>query len=514
VPVEIQNTSLYRLEAPLALPVAAPEGALPKRGEVRATLTATLGDGLTGVRAWMREYPFGCLEQKTSKAVAARDQRAWEEIVEALPGQLDGQGLATFFPGMQHGSVALTAYVLSISDEAGWSLPADTRARMLKALEDFVAGKLDGASGIGLPGQASQTLRLAALEALARHGKATPALIGTVKPDPKLLSTAALMDWIGILKRVLKLANHETLFREATAALRARFTYTGQRLNLYDESRDNLWWMMASADTGAVRSLLGVLDLPEWRDDIAKLTSGLLARQSRGHWNTTTANAWGVLALEKHAALFEKVRPAGVSDAQLGKTTRQVDWKFFPNGATAYFPLPDKQDTLKLSHNGSGAPYATVAVTAAVPLKEARSRGYSIKRELIPIEQKLPGKWSRGDIARVRLTVTARDTMGWVVVRDPVPAGASILGTGLKRDSAILASGASDTGEAWPAWQERRADSFIGYYEYVPRGDFSTEYTIRLNNAGTFNLPPSRVEAMYAPEMHGEAPIADMTVEP
>ncbi len=27
------------------------------------------------------------------------------------------------------------------------------------------------------------------------------------------------------------------------------------------------------------------------------------------------------------------------------------------------------------------------------------------------------------------------------------------------------------------------------------------EYTVRLNNVGDFALPPSRVEAMYAPEM-------------
>ncbi|MBK6742938.1 MAG: alpha-2-macroglobulin [Hydrogenophilales bacterium] len=514
VPVQVQSTSLYRLEPSLALPVAAPESALPKRGEIRATLAATLGDGLTGVRAWMRQYPFGCLEQKTSKAIATRDARAWEEVVEALPGQIDAQGLATFFPGMERGSVALTAYILSISDEAGWALPVDSRARMEKALEEFVAGRIDGASGNGLPDQAATNLRLAALEALSRQGKATPALIGTVKPDVKKLATAALSDWIGILKRSPKLAKRDALLKEALAALRARYTYTGQRLNLADEARDNLWWMMASSDTGAVRSLLGVLDLPEWRDDIAKLTSGLLSRQSRGRWNTTTANAWGVLALERHAELFEKVHPTGTSRADLGKEARLVDWKAFPNGATASFPLPESPDTLKLNHDGAGAPYVTVAVTAAVPPRESKARGYSIKREVIAIEQKQPGKWSRGDIARIRLTVSARDAMGWVVLQDPVPAGASILGTGLKRDSAILSGGEASSGNAWPAWQERRFDSFVSYYEYVPRGDFTTEYTIRLNNAGTFNLPATRVEAMYAPEMYGEAPNADMTVAP
>jgi uncharacterized protein YfaS (alpha-2-macroglobulin family) len=38
------------------------------------------------------------------------------------------------------------------------------------------------------------------------------------------------------------------------------------------------------------------------------------------------------------------------------------------------------------------------------------------------------------------------------------------------------------------------------------------EYTVRLNNVGDFALPPSRVEAMYAPEMFGEYPNARVKV--
>jgi uncharacterized protein YfaS (alpha-2-macroglobulin family) len=37
---------------------------------------------------------------------------------------------------------------------------------------------------------------------------------------------------------------------------------------------------------------------------------------------------------------------------------------------------------------------------------------------------------------------------------------------------------------------------------------------VRLNNAGRFELPPTRVEAMYAPEMFGELPNGTVTVNP
>jgi uncharacterized protein YfaS (alpha-2-macroglobulin family) len=54
---------------------------------------------------------------------------------------------------------------------------------------------------------------------------------------------------------------------------------------------------------------------------------------------------------------------------------------------------------------------------------------------------------------------------------------------------------------------------YRAYYEFVPKGRFTVEYTMRLNNEGRFALPPTRVEAMYAPEMFGEVPNAGVTVQ-
>jgi uncharacterized protein YfaS (alpha-2-macroglobulin family) len=40
------------------------------------------------------------------------------------------------------------------------------------------------------------------------------------------------------------------------------------------------------------------------------------------------------------------------------------------------------------------------------------------------------------------------------------------------------------------------------------------EYTLRLNSVGRFALPPTRIEAMYAPESFGELPNAAIDVTP
>jgi uncharacterized protein YfaS (alpha-2-macroglobulin family) len=130
-----------------------------------------------------------------------------------------------------------------------------------------------------------------------------------------------------------------------------------------------------------------------------------------------------------------------------------------------------------------------------------------------PVDQQVAGRWTRGDVARVRLELEAQSDMAWVAVEDPIPGGATIMGGGLGGQSALLTREERRDGYAWLAFEERRFDSFRAYYRYVPKGRWVVEYTVRLNNPGRFLLPATRVEAMYAPEMFGESPNAPVEVE-
>jgi hypothetical protein len=167
-----------------------------------------------------------------------------------------------------------------------------------------------------------------------------------------------------------------------------------------------------------------------------------------------------------------------------------------------------------VAHQGQGRPWVTLSSQAAIPLKAPLNAGYSITREVTPVSQAQPGAWHRGDVMRVKLSVDAQTDMGWVALLDPIPAGATILGTGLGGDSALLTTGEQKKGWVWPAYEERTHDSFRAYYRFVPKGQFSVEYTVRLNNEGRFNLPAARVEAMYAPDLFGETPVPGVEVKP
>ena len=162
----------------------------------------------------------------------------------------------------------------------------------------------------------------------------------------------------------------------------------------------------------------------------------------------------------------------------------------------------------------SVAKYRAGSVPAVYSPRAARRAAVLTPEVTARAQQLFAAGWSRGDVARVHLEVEAQADMTWVVVDDPIPAGSTVLGRGLGGDSTLLAQGEKKQGTVWPAFEERTFEGFRAYYRYVPKGKFIVEYSVRLNNPGEFNLPATRVEAMYAPEMFGELPNADWTVLP
>jgi uncharacterized protein YfaS (alpha-2-macroglobulin family) len=512
VPVSTFQATLTQLEKEYHLAIERPLEAIPGRGGVNVTFKPKIAEGLNGIIDYMRNYPYTCMEQKVSVAIALRDEKLWKEVVSQLPTCLDSEGLIKYFPSMGEGSPTLTSYVIAVAHEAGWSIPDEVKERMETGLRKYVEGSI-----IRYPRFVTADLnlrKLSALEALSRNGRMEAKLLSTISIEPNLWPTSAVIDWINILLNVTTLSNQKEYLKEAEQILRSRIHFQGTTMNFSTERSDRLWWLMVSTDVNAVRAVLSLIRLDRWKEDMPRLVQGALARQIRGRWDLTVANAWGVLAIEKFSKAFETDPVSGTSRATLSAQTRTVDWSGSPKGRTLSYPWPAKREELSVSHQGSGRPWVTIQSLAAVPLKEPFFSGFKIKKSILPMEQKQKDRWSKGDIVRVRLELESQADQTWVVVNDPIPAGVTLLGKGLGRDSEILTQGEERKGRAWPAFEERSFEAFRSYYEYVPKGNWMVEYTIRLNQSGIFQLPATRVEALYFPEMFGEIPNKTMEVQP
>ncbi len=318
----------------------------------------------------------------------------------------------------------------------------------------------------------------------------------------------SLLDWITALIKTP--GADPAMLGRAEAELRNRIAYEGSRFDFVD-SANAPWWMMNSGDEMANRAIAVLIGRPGWRDELPRLIVGAALRQQRGHWDTTTANAWGVVSARRFASLYPPGAISGTTSASLFSLTRTARWPS-STGTTLRFPLPAAPAPLRLSHAGPG-PWAQVQLSAAVPMKQPFFAGYRISREVSFLQRRDPKKITRGDVLKIRLTVDAGAERNWVVINDPIPAGATIVGD-LGGQSAALAAQASGGEGVQPSYVERGQDGWRGYFEWVPRGRFTVEYAVRLNAVGRFQLPPTRVQAMYSPEIRAALPNKLVSVFP
>ncbi len=504
VNVRVVQATLTQVKDTLKMDVERPADAEPDRGGVAVTLRPRLAEGLDGIIDYMRRYPYVCLEQKTSRAVALHDREMWKDLMTQLPAYLDTDGLAKYFPLMTRGSDVLTSYLLSISSASGYEIPQNVRARMIRGLKGFVEGKVVRRSALQT---ADLSIRkMAAVAALARHGQASAQLLTTIDIEPNLWPTSAVLDWMDVLRRMPGIADGQGKLDRAAQILRSRLNLQGTTMGLSTERSDQLWWLMVSTDLNLARTLIATMETGTWGEDVPRIARGLVQRMKRGRFDTTTANAWGVLALRKFSRKYESAAVKGTSSVALGGRQDSFSWADNAKGSNLMLPWPGKRSVLAIDHRGEGRPWASVQSLAAVPLRTPLSSGYTIKKTITEVERKAPGVWTRGDVMRVRLEIDARSDMTWVVVSDPIPSGAAILGSGLGQDSTLLSRQGRERGWVWEAYRERSFEALRVYYEFVPRGKWTVEYSVRLNNDGVFRLPETRVEALYAPEMFGEIP--------
>lgn len=499
VPIEVWAATLAQVGPGSQIMIQPPAGALAGRGTVDIRLSDTLAPPLEGVRAWMAAYPYTCFEQRLSKAVATSDAGAWNALAGEMPTYQASDGLLRYFPSESlTGSEALSAYVLALTSEAGLTIPEGPRAKLIEGLKAVLDGRVRNESYGDVRLQ-----KTAIFAALARAGAATPAMLGQIGLTPAEMPTGLLADHIAALDKVPGLANAPALKSQAEDVLRTRLVYEGTRVDLSDASNVP-WWMMSSGDESAIKALVAVLGRPGWQDDAPKLMVGVASRQSRGRWDTTPANAWGAVAVRKFAGLYPATAITGSTNLSLGARSIAKGWPLAYDARAVSFALPAGPTPLRLAQTGGAGPWALVQVSAAVPLTRPLNAGYRLTRKVDVVQARVPGKLTRGDVVRVTLTVEASAERNWVVINDPVPGGATVLGN-LGGQSQTLQQGGTSTGSQ-PSYVERGKDSWRAYFGWLPRGTHTVNYTMRLNAAGRFGMPPSRVEAMYAPAIRAQLP--------
>ncbi|MFN8532601.1 MAG: Ig-like domain-containing protein [Dehalococcoidia bacterium] len=246
----------------------------------------------------------------------------------------------------------------------------------------------------------------------------------------------------------------------------------------------------------------------------------LMVERRSGWWGTTfdTAAALGALAsYSVHQgdwqADFRYI--VGLNGRQIGQGNVSQDAPLARSLVVQVRDLLlDAPNRLVLQRDANGLPGSTGRLYYTATLRTfrpgdqiaPRTEGIAVAREYLPAEVSATttirsGKV--GDLIRVRLTIVAQSDLDYLVVEDPLFAGAEAVNPTLATTSIF------DRTSPRQDWRfsniDIRDDKVALFARSLPRGTYEFTYLVRLSSAGRFAAQPARASLMYFPEIWGRS---------
>jgi uncharacterized protein YfaS (alpha-2-macroglobulin family) len=262
----------------------------------------------------------------------------------------------------------------------------------------------------------------------------------------------------------------------------------------------------------------------------------LMSARTADAWETTQETAWSVMALsawmlasgERGAdyayvvSLNDRALGEGAVDAGSLSETRMLQ-------ADVSALLRDAANTLVFSTTGgAGTLYYTAALNLRLPVDQVQpvDRGIILQRQYVRQDAPDGGPIQSaavGENVQVRLTIIVPDTLHYVVIEDPIPAGTDAVNPELLTSQQIGTQpsfGPSDDplSQGWGWWWfssiEFRDEKVVLYASTLPAGTYEFVYTLRAGLPGVYNVIPATGQEFYFPEVYGRSAGAVFTITP
>jgi alpha-2-macroglobulin len=389
----------------------------------------TSSSALAGLQAGITnlvEYPYGCLEQRTSrlKVLMALKALGDQYSIAALPKakmdavirtELDGlrnfqtyEGGLSYWPGDDRADVYLTSRTLVLlldAKDQGLAIPAGLTNDLTRFLQEQMANVERDSSTIDSTEGESDDARLARLgsslwwnraEALFALARAGAPEAGVVKSLYRKRTELSQREQLALLRAMLEAGvtgeMPQTLYTEIRNGLRMeadRASLDGER---YSEVPCWCNAYLYADDTHLTAELLKIVVRADADDPLAgKLARELLARRNNGTWMNTHEDGYALTALVDYAKIAENVSPDLTLAVSAG-TASVVNQRW--NGRSlktetvkvGFDKLPSGEVPLTFAATGSGKVSYAARLTYAKPLSslKALDRGFSVVRSYTP----------------------------------------------------------------------------------------------------------------------------------
>lgn len=507
--------------------------------EVEPSLVA----GLSGALAYLRDYPYACVEQTVSRFYP--ELALWQALSSRLPAadqtlvvQRASQALQRLYAeqnldggwGWWHGqnsSPVLTAYVLQGLAEARAAdllVAQDVVDRSVAFLQDWLKMRK---SEPGTPADLEATVLLALAEVGVGDVGRTSALYER-RDDLSLSALAELA-----LTMTLLLPKQESRLQMLVNELDATAVLSAAGAQWHEEQPGG--WRFGSDVRTTALVLRALLRLAPDSELIPMAVRWLMTSRREGAWYTTQENAWAVIALAEYAAGLGVAEPVEAYAVDLdGNEICAGPVDSASTAANCALPAsaltPGEPSRLRFAtEGGEETAYYSAYLRAHLPADkvDAVSRGIAVTRSyaLMDTPDKLITGARVNDVILVRLTVVAERDLHYLVLEDPFPAGCEPIDTSLATTSMAapwptmerVVSSLSGEGEwgwcwKWADHTELRDDRAALFAEYLPAGTYEYVYALRCTTPGAYLALPAEAYEMYFPDTFGRSEGARMVI--
>jgi hypothetical protein len=187
--------------------------------------------------------------------------------------------------------------------------------------------------------------------------------------------------------------------------------------------------------------------------------------------------------------------------------------------------LADSVNTLVLTRgSGPGALYYDAYLEYTLPAASVTplDQGIIVSRQYFqPGKPKTPiTQAQRNDLVQVRLTVVVPNSLHYVVIDDPLPAGLEAIDASLQTSQQVPDAYTSQDYDLygwgwWYFYYKQIYDSkVVMSADYLPSGTYVMTYMARASCVGSFNVLPVSASEFYYPDVAGRSAGSTFVVKP
>lgn len=518
-----------------------PADVVPGFGGLRVDLSSTLMVGLAEGAQYLIEYPYGCAEQRSSRALGlmltadlgeafnlpgidpAKERETVQTTLTELQKFQCGDGGFAFWPGDCYStSPYLTSYVLHVFQRArklNYTVDQSLLDRAYQYLETKLAEPPPSNEGWRPAYNAWQAF---AVKVLAEGGR---------KPDSHLERVYGYRDRMPVFGLAYLLdamqAKGETGARPTELRRRIGNSILPEGGHAFvNELNDPylLWFWSSNVRSTAI--VMGTLVRGGQDEEIVKrMVRWMMKVRKNGRWGNTQENAWALEAFVDYYRKYENEVPDFTGTVMLGaetlsttpfrgRSTEAKTQQFSMQQLLAKGPAGQELPVV-FTREGTGTLYYMMRLRYAANVARlgALDRGFKVERAYaLQGSGENATSFQAGDLIEITLRIRATKERRYVAVTDPIPAGTEPVEAWFATTATALVEAQynSMSSGGWSWWErggwdhtERHDDRVNVFATRLGEGEHVFTYLVRATTAGTFVAAPTFVEEMYEPEVFG-----------